>query len=75
MRTQAATREYARSVPMDIMSTRAFRSKRNAITAVGGKKEGERRAPVRKFHTADAKSETRDGKFFCFSADDKSSKA
>lgn len=49
---------------MDIMSTRAFRSKRNAITAVGGKKEGERRAPVRKFHTADAKSETRDGKFF-----------
>ena len=64
MRTQAATREYARSVPMDIMSTRAFRSKRNAITAIGEKKEGYRREPVRKFQTADAKSEISDAKFF-----------
>lgn len=33
MRTQAATNEYARSVPIDIMSTKAFRSKRKAIRA------------------------------------------
>lgn len=33
IRTQAATSEYARSVPIDIISTRALRSKRNAITA------------------------------------------
>lgn len=33
MRTQVATSEYARSVPIDIISTKAFRSNRNAITA------------------------------------------
>lgn len=33
--TQAATKEYARRVPMDMRSTKSFRSKRKAITAGG----------------------------------------
>lgn len=33
IRTQAATREYASNVPMDMRSTRSFRSNKNAIIA------------------------------------------
>lgn len=33
IRTQAATREYASNVPMDMRSTRSFRSNRKAIIA------------------------------------------
>ena len=35
--TQAATNEYARSVPMDMRSTKSFRSKRKAMTAGEGR--------------------------------------
>lgn len=45
-RTQAATKEYARRVPMDMRSTRSFRSKRKAITAAGGRGRREGRTNI-----------------------------
>lgn len=39
IRTQAATREYASNVPMDMRSTRSFKSNRKAITATEDTRE------------------------------------